>query len=102
MDAQTQAWIDQENARRTATIRHHGWDIQCVIGSLCSDPDCGCADGDGPAFAYTIGLFGMGHPELLIFGLDPTTVAGVFNNLGERVRADESLLPGQVITPLEA
>jgi hypothetical protein len=56
------------------------------------------AEDDGPASGYTIGLFGMDHPELLIFGLDPATVAGVFNSLGERVRAGESLLHAQVIT----
>lgn len=98
MDARTQAWFDQETARRTATIRRQGWQIQYVGGSTCSRPGCACGPGDGPPFAYTIGLFGMGHPELLIFGVPPETAAGVLNDLGNRIRAGESLLSGQLIT----
>lgn len=50
-----------------------------------------------PPFAYTIGLFGLGHPELLVFGLPPETAAAVLNDLGERILAGESLLPGQTV-----
>jgi hypothetical protein len=98
MDAQTQAWLDQEDARRTAAIRRQGWTIQYVGGSLCSAPGCECSSDDCPAFAYTIGLFGLDHPELLIFGVPPDTASGVLNDLGERIRLGETLLPGQVIT----
>ncbi len=98
MDAQAEAWIDQQAAELTARIRRHGWAIQYVAGGACSYPDCDCSDDDGPSFAYTIGLFGMGHPELLIFGVDPETASGVLNTLGERVRSGEALLPGQLIT----
>jgi hypothetical protein len=98
MDAATQAWLDQEDAMVTDVIRRYGWYIQYVGGGLCSRPGCDCGDDEGPAFAYTVGLFGLGHPELLIFGVDPHTAAGVLNYLGEQVRAETTLLPGQLIT----
>jgi hypothetical protein len=40
----------------------------------------------------------LGHPELLVFGLDPETTHRLLNDLGDRVRADESLLPGPPLT----
>lgn len=98
MDAATQAWLDQQDATVADIIRRHGWFIQYVGGRLCSAPGCDCSDEEGVAFAYTVGLFGLGHPELLILGVDPPTAQGVLNELGERVRAGTALLPGQPIT----
>jgi hypothetical protein len=98
MDAQTQAWIDQQIAEMAATIRRHGWAIQYVSGGACTYPGCDCSDDEGPSFAYTIGLFGMGHPELLILGVDPATASGVLNTLGERIRSGEALIPGQLVS----
>src|SRR5262249_27054314 len=77
-------------------IRRHGWMIDYVIS-------CAVAGGEGddingPPFAYTVGLFGMGHPELLILGVSPDTAAGVLNTLGGRIQAGEVLLPGVLIT----
>jgi hypothetical protein len=71
MDSQTQAWIDQEEARLAETVRMHGWAIQYIGGSSCSRPGCECPTSNEPPFAYTIGLFGLAHPELLIVGVDP-------------------------------
>lgn len=98
MDAQTRAWIDQEAAALTAKIRRHGWSIQYVGGGQCSGPECNCKGSNEPPFAYTVGLFGMDHPELVIFGLPPDLAVVVLNDLGERIRAGETLLPGQIIT----
>ena len=67
MDVRTQAWIDQEDARLAATVRRHGWMIRYIGGDECSRPGCDCPKSDGPPFAYTVGLFGLAHPELLIF-----------------------------------
>lgn len=97
MDADIQAWVDQYAAQLQETIRRHGWSVQYIGGEECSRPGCTCPPGDGPPFAYTIGLFGLGHPELLIFGLDPDTALRVLNELGQRIRAGEALLPHQVI-----
>lgn len=97
MDAATRAWIDQDSARLTATIRRFGWSIEYFGSDACPLPGCDCPPFDGPPFAYTVGLFGLDHPELLIFGVPTTIAAGVLNELCERVRDGESLLPGQMI-----
>ncbi len=97
MDAQTQAWIDQEDEHRAAVIRRHGWFIRYIGGDECSRPACDCPKSEDPPFAYSIGLFGLAHPELLIFGVPPGTAAGVINDLGEGVRSGESLLPGHLV-----
>ena len=98
IDARTQAWLDQEDARVAAAIRRHRWAIEYVGGGLCSAPWCDGGQSDGPPFAYTVGLFGLNHPELLIFGVPPGIAAWVLNTLGERIRSGEALLPGQAIT----
>lgn len=99
MNARTQAWLDQEDARITSVIRRHGWAIEYIGGGCCSAPGCDGGDDDGPPFAYTVGLFGLGHPELLVFGLEPGTAMHLLNALGDRIREDEeTLLPGQLLT----
>jgi hypothetical protein len=99
-----QAWLDQEDAHVRRLIRRHGWFIQYVgidDRDPCDVPGCQCADaidGPTPSFAYTVGLFGLDHPELLIFGVGPETAFCVLNQLSERVRAGDDLVPGQLIT----
>lgn len=97
MDPRTQAWLDQEDARIAAVIREHGWAITYVGGDCCSYPGCEAPPSDGPPFAYTTGLFGLGHPELLVFGLSPHDALGLLNTLGDRIRKGEALLPGMMI-----
>lgn len=97
----TQAWFDQHDAHITAMIRRYGWYIAYIGGDLCSRPRC---DGDHigePPFAYTVGLFGLAHPELLIHGVDSDTALYVLNALGDEVRAGEPLLPGQLAAVAE-
>lgn len=94
----TQAWLDQEDAAVATAIRRCGWYIACVGGAPCARPGCGCWDADETPFAYTVGLFGMDHPELLVFGLSPMTAGTVLNTLSERVRAGDTLLPGMMVT----
>jgi hypothetical protein len=97
--AQITAWMDQDDAHVSAVIRKHGWFIQYVGGGLCSAPGCDCGDeDDGPPFAYTVGLFGLGHPELLIFGATAGTAAGVLNELSTRIKVGADLFPGQLLT----
>lgn len=98
MNARTQAWLDQEDARIKSVIRRHGWAIEYIGGGCCSVPGCDGGDDEGPPFAYTVGLFGLGHPELLVFGLDPETACSLLNSAGDRVQDDEALLPGQLLT----
>ncbi|MCE5290262.1 MAG: DUF4262 domain-containing protein [Nocardiaceae bacterium] len=94
---QRQAWLDQEDARVSGTIRKHGWAVELIGFGVCSTPGCDCKPSEVP-FAYTIGLFGMGHPELLILGAGMSTSHNVLNDLGKRIRAGEDLIPGQLIT----
>lgn len=99
MDARTLAWIDQAKARTTEIIRNHGWVVEYIGGSACIAPGCtGEKENHAPPFAYTVGLFGLGHPELLVFGLSAGAAAGVLNLFGERIRKGENLVPGQLIT----
>jgi hypothetical protein len=98
-DIQIQAWLDQEDAHVAAVIRRYGWLIQLVGSGECNMPGCDC-DGepsDGPPFAYTVGLFGLGHPELLIFGVPPGTAGAVLNDLGKRIRSGDDFVPGQLL-----
>lgn len=82
------AWLDQEDRHVAAVIREHGCYLEYVIG-----------EGDDPPFAYTIGLFGLGHPELIIFGLDTGRSAQALNAFFDRVRRGGDLTPGEVIRP---
>ncbi len=98
MDAQTRAWMDQWDAMVTEKVRRFGWYIQYVDSGECCFPGCTAQESDEPSFAYTVGLFGLDHPELLIFGVSQQVAARVLNDLGERIRAGENLIPGQLIT----
>ena len=93
-----QAWLDQQDYALTQTIRRRGWSIQYIGGEECSRPGCHPEADDLPPFAYTVGLFGLGHPELLMVGADPDTVVQVMNALGERIREGDNLVPGILVT----
>ena len=97
-EAQRTSWLDQADALVAANIREHGVHLVFVGAGPCSTPGCGGHESEAPDFAYTVGLFGLGHPELLIFGAGLHTSAGVLNNLAERVRGGANLLPAQLIT----
>ncbi|TDN92725.1 DUF4262 domain-containing protein [Microbacterium sp. BK668] len=82
------AWLDQEDKRTAQTIRRHGVSIEYVGGDMRRR---------ATPFAYTIGLFGMGHPELLVFGLDARTTGLLLNDVADRVRQGSDIVPGQVL-----
>ena len=86
LDAQTLAWLDQEDRRTTEMVRAHGWAVEYVFGEAKS-----------PSFAYTIGLFGLGHPELIVFGLDSASAGRILNTLGQRVRENRDLRAGEIV-----
>jgi len=105
-DPSLQAWLDQEDKHTAEMIRKHGVYIQYVGGDRCA-----CCDDVGPApgasadneprqppFAYTVGLFGIGHPELAVVGMDSRTASAVLNDVSARVRAGSDLVPGEVLT----
>ena len=80
-------WLDQEDALTRDIVRRRGWAIQSVLGEGCE-----------PAFSYTVGLFGFGHPELLIFGLPHDSASSVLNDLCERVRRGGPIIAGELQT----
>ena len=69
-------------------VNDNGWHI-CIIAE----------DHLGPAFAYTIGLEeSFGHPELVMFGLDPGELGGlmhrILNVVGEMIKSGYSFSHG--------
>ncbi|MGB7963552.1 MAG: DUF4262 domain-containing protein [Propionicimonas sp.] len=86
--AQISAWNDQEDRRVTEIIRRHGCFIQAVAGERRTPP-----------FAYSVGLFGLGHPELIVFGMDLVSAGGTLNWFFDRIRAGEDLIPGEIVEP---
>jgi len=88
-DAATIAWLDQEDKRTAQTIRAHGTSIDYVIGDMKRRQT---------PFGYTIGLFGLAHPELLVFGLDPRATSMLLNQVSARVRDGADLLVGEVLS----
>jgi hypothetical protein len=85
-----QAWIDQDDEMTRDAVRRYGWRIIYVYEGNETDP--------GPAFAYTVGLYGLGHPELLVFSVPPEVAGALLNELGEQIRAGENLLPQREIS----
>jgi hypothetical protein len=66
--------------------------------------ECGGLDCDGmcrpagePLFAYTVGLFGMRHPELVMFGLAQPASQAALNELGEAIRAGGNFVAGETV-----
>lgn len=87
-DPQLTAWLDQEDAHLAQTIRTHRWAVQYVTRG---------EDSDEPPFGYTVGLFGMGHPELVVVGLGYELACDMLNTVGAMVRDGDQMVPGQVL-----
>lgn len=103
-DLAVQAWLDQDDKRTADTVRAYGVCIQYVGGAQCAccaqfgeDPNDGRRE-ERPPFAYTVGLFGVGHPELLMIGVDQQTASAVLNDVARRVRGGSDLVPGELLT----
>lgn len=88
-DSQMTAWLDQEDARVATMIRQHGWFIEYVMGE---------PQRKKTSITYTVGLFGMGHPELVVLGIGAETAAALLNEVGRRIRGGADLVAGQLLT----
>src|SRR4051794_20537996 len=77
-EAENDAWRIEEDRITGQLIRQHGVFIQSVRGEPMFRMTC---------FAYTVGLFGMGHPELLVLGICGQTAGHLLNEVSARVRA---------------
>ena len=91
-DPQTQAWLDQEDAHLAQLIRAHRWAVQYVGAG--EEPD-------EPAFGYTIGLFGLGHPEPVVVGLGADRAHAVLDRVGGLVAEGRDLVAGELLTVAE-
>jgi hypothetical protein len=59
----------------------------------------GSGTGD-PRWSYTVGLSGLGHPEVIVVGLPFEAAETYLNLVGEAVRAGARFSPGVVTTAL--
>lgn len=100
------ASYDEQDRRVIDTVRKHGWQVIMVAdGAGCDHPghhdhdDHSVADHPaGRTFAYTIGLgHRLGHPELLMSGLDPYLMLGCLNGVAQRILRGRRLAPGDVL-----
>ncbi|UOY03529.1 DUF4262 domain-containing protein [Blastococcus sp. PRF04-17] len=87
-DPQTTAWLDQEDAHLARLIRTHRFAVQYV--------DAGDEPGE-PAFGYTIGLFGLGHPECVVVGVGHDSAHGILGRVAADVTGGRNLLPGELL-----
>ncbi|NNM47918.1 DUF4262 domain-containing protein [Knoellia koreensis] len=105
------AWHDQNRRRTTEAIRTFG----CSNTYVSDDADCPCCALEGnraqrraagargrrkapkPPFCYTTGLFGVGHPELVVFSLGPDASSALLNSLAHRVLHGHDLTPGDEV-----
>jgi hypothetical protein len=88
-DPQILAWLDQEDAHLAQTIRARRWAVQYVGEG---------EEADEPAFAYTIGLYGLGHPELVLVGLGPDNAHGILGATAGLVAGGRDLVVGELLT----
>jgi len=87
------AYYDQEAAWRADIIRRYGVAIQLVGGGECSVPGC-CPPASDRPFAYTVGLFGIGHPELVVVGLSNAEARRLLNAAARVVLDGGRIMPG--------
>lgn len=67
---------DDFDRRLFENVREVGWQVNLIE-----------ADDEGPAFAYSVGLFhSFGRPEVVVFGQAPEVMHGMVNRVGEHFR----------------
>jgi hypothetical protein len=80
---------EDQDKKLISDIQEYGWHVIMIP-----------LDDEGPAFAYSVGLFQtFGHPEIIVFGLDLGVMHQIINLIGEEVRhgrrfADAETVPG--------
>ena len=89
LDPQIASWLDQMDQLVIHDIRTHGVHLQYVIGE---------PEQHRPSFSYTVGLFGIGHPELLVLDMCHHDAGGMLNHLAAQIRDGRQLVAGELIT----
>ena len=82
------AWLARLEQHMKRVVRDRGCFISSVIG-----------EGASPPFAYTVGLFGIGHPELIVFGLDAESACGTLYWFFDEVKRGRVLAPDEIVSP---
>lgn len=80
--------VSEEDRRRTfaSDVEEYGWHVILV-------PE----DGEGPAFAYSVGLFQtFGHPEIIIFGLNVSVMHEIIDGIAEQVKQGRRFTDGEI------
>jgi hypothetical protein len=77
--------IESVAAETLARIEKFGFTVVSVSGSHSSVP-----------FSYTVGLTGLGEPELMLIGIPVTDASIVLGNLASRVADGQRYKPGDV------
>ncbi|HEY8720558.1 DUF4262 domain-containing protein [Pengzhenrongella sp.] len=88
-DPRTTAWLDQQEQLVADDIREYGVHIVYVL----PDPPH-----KQTSIAYTVGLFGIGHPELVALGLCQHDASSLLNDVASRIRRGSKLIPGELLT----
>jgi uncharacterized protein DUF4262 len=77
----------------SAWLRHrileHGWAVLSILSE---------GRRRHPGFSYTIGLWSIGHPELVVFGLAPDRAQTLLNEVSERVRTGLTLVGRETVS----
>lgn len=119
--AALQAFADRERAMITEHIRTHGVHVVYVFAG--TEGECSCCQELGEAaadvgdqvgemfggaaelpprleqpFGYTTGLYGIGHPELVVIGLPQDVAMTLLNVVAHQVTGHrQDLIPGQLV-----
>jgi hypothetical protein len=105
-EVQLTAAYDQLRMRTAENIRTKGVSIVAVGDNVpcdsCPPPSRAqrralARQADGSMFAYTIGLFGLAHPELLLFPDSVDLAFYVLNTVAARVVGGQRIISGQVV-----
>lgn len=74
-----------------------GAEVPDVVAEIVDDPSVLPARLDLP-LCYTTGLFGVGHPELVVLGMSALPSMVLLNTLAQRVlREGDDLMPGELV-----
>jgi hypothetical protein len=80
-EATTQEWLEAIRE----VVEKHGWAVQFV-------------ESDRTPYAYTVGLYERGLPELLVTGLPPQSAARVLNSVAAYLLDGGRPVPGELIS----
>jgi hypothetical protein len=89
---QRRAEPDRSTASRIAS---HGFAVNSVGYGMCSVPGCHCAPRERHPWTYTVGLTGLGQPELVLMGLDPVPAHFAISWVAAERRAGRPVLLDQ-------